>query len=194
MSAWLQALTCVGASFVFLAASAAAQDKEANSSPIAVLNLDLLFKEDQQVADAREKLKQETAEAEERLKLRQSELEAVLSDLRQAQGGSAEQRRLQQEANKLNAELQQFVARERANVQNKEAKILLTAYRAVDSVVKEYCKEKGIKLVIRQQLTSLDEDQPSAEIFKALNRIILYEEGLDITADIQQRLKAKDKK
>lgn len=193
MSAWMRALSCVAVIVVCLAASAAAQDKETNPLPIAVLNLDLLFKEDQQVTDAREKLKQEAAEIDEKVKLRQAELEAVQDDLRKAQAGSVEQRRLQQEFLKLNAELQQFVARERANVQNKEVKILLTAYRGVDAVVKEYCKEKGIKLVIRQQSTSLDENQPTQEILKALNRTIVFEDGLDITADIQQRLKAKDK-
>jgi small-conductance mechanosensitive channel len=75
----------------------------------------------------------------------------------------------------------------------KEAKIYLTAYREIESVVKEYCKEKGIKLVIRQQSTSLDENQPAQEIVKALNRLVIYEDGLDITDDIRTRLKAKDK-
>ncbi len=174
-----------------LAAAASAQDKA--PFPIAVLNLDVLFKEDVKVAEALAALKQETAEIDEKVRLRQTELEAVANEARQAQSGSAEQRRLQQEAAKLNAELQQFVARERANYQNKEVKIYLTAYRSMDSVVKEYCQEKGIKLVIRQQTASLDENQPTAEIIKAINRDVIFEEGLDITADIQARLKAKEK-
>jgi Skp family chaperone for outer membrane proteins len=182
-----------GSLVLCLTAAAIAQEPQSNPLPIAVLNLDVLFKEYMQVAKSLAELKQEAAEIDEKLKLRQSELEAVGSDLRQAQPGSAEQRRLQQEAVKLNAELQQFVARERANVQNKETKIFLNAYRGVDAVVKEYCKEKGIKLVIRQQSTSLDENQPTQEILKALNRTIVFEDGLDITADIQQRLKAKEK-
>ncbi|HUE70520.1 MAG TPA: OmpH family outer membrane protein [Pirellulaceae bacterium] len=183
----------VGTTVLCLAAAAVAQETQPDLLPIAVLNLDVLFKEDEQVANSLAELQQEAAEIDEKVKLRQSELEAVGSDLRQAQPGSAEQRRLQQEAVKLNAELQQFVARERANVQNKETKIFLTAYRAVDAVVKVYCREKGIKLVIRQQSTSLDENQPTVEILKAINRAVIFEDGLDITADIQQRLKAKDK-
>jgi Skp family chaperone for outer membrane proteins len=185
-------LAAATAMFLVLTAAAVAQDQE-NPLPIAVLNLDLLFKEDTQVTEALAELKEEAQGIDEKAKLRQTELEAVADDLRKAQPGSQEQRRLQQEAIKLNAALQQFVARERANVQNKEAKIFLTAYREVESVVKEYCREKGIKLVLRQQTTSLDENQPTQEILKALNRSVIFEDGLDITTDIQQRIKAKDK-
>ena len=174
------------------AVAASAQESGANSFPVAILNLDVLFKDHAQIKAAVDDLKQEAAEIDEKVKLRQSELEAVANDLRQAQPGSQEQRRLQQEAGKLNAELQQFVARERASVQNKEAKIYLAAYRTIESVVKEYCKEKGIKLVIRQQSTSLDDNQPTQEILKAINRTVVFEDGLDITADIQERLKAKE--
>jgi Skp family chaperone for outer membrane proteins len=171
----------------------AAQDKESAPLPIAVLNLDLLFKEDPDVVQGLADLKQKAAEIDEKIKLRQSEVEAVASDARKAQPGSAEQRRLGQEAAKLGAELQQYVTRERAEIQLKEAKLYLTAYRDVESVVKDYCKEKGIKLVIRQQTTSLDENQTAQEIVKALNRLVIYEDGLDITDDIKNRLKAKDK-
>ena len=171
----------------------AAQDKESDRLPVAVVNLDFLFKEEPQVVQRLAELKREAADIDEKIRLRQTELEAVGNDARKAQPGSQEQRRLQQEFVKLNNELQQYVARERAGVQLKEAKIYLTAYREVESVVKDYCKEKGIKLVIRQQNSSLDENQPAQEILKALNRIVIYEDGLDITDEIQKRLKAKDK-
>ena len=93
------------------AVAASAQESGANSFPVAILNLDVLFKDHAQIKAAVDDLKQEAAEIDEKVKLRQSELEAVANDLRQAQPGSQEQRRLQQEAGKLNAELQQFVAR-----------------------------------------------------------------------------------
>ena len=52
--------------------------------------------------------------------------------------------------------------------------------------MKKYAKAKGLKLVIRQQDSSLDEKQPLAEILKSLNRGIIYEDGLDITDDDPQ--------
>ena len=183
----LSALGLLSATF------ADAQENSPRSLPVAILNLDVVFKEDPKVMEALAELKEKAAELDEKAKLRQSELEAVANDLRKAQPGSAEQRRLQQEAVKLDTELKQFFARERANLQNQEAKIFLARYKEIESVVKEYCQQQGIKLVIRQQATSLDENQPTQEIHKALNRIVVFEDGLDITADIRERLKAKDK-
>ena len=176
-----------------LVASALAQDDRPKDLPIAILNLDVLFKSDEKVSAALAELKEEAAGLDEKAKLRQAELEVVASDLRKAQPGSAEQRRLQQEAAKLNAELQQFVVRERAGIENKQAKIFLAAFRGIEATVKDYCREQGIKLVIQQPTTSLDENQPTAEILKAINKGIIFEDGLDITADIQARLKEKDK-
>jgi Skp family chaperone for outer membrane proteins len=171
---------------------AAAQETPA--LPVAVLNLDVLFKEDRGVTNALARLRAEAQELDKTVALRQAELEAVQADLRKAQPGSADFRKLQQEVIKLTGELQQFIQRERANVQLKEAKIYLAAYRDIEEVVKEYCKQRGIKLVIRQQTTSLAEDQPAQEIVKALNRIVIFEEGLDITEEIHKRVKAKGEK
>jgi hypothetical protein len=47
-----------------------------------------------------------------------------------------------------------------------------------------------LKLVIRQPETTLDENQPLTETLKALNRGILYEEGLDITDAILRGLES----
>lgn len=174
------------------ASSSLAQEKEAPFQ-VAVLNLDILLKEDSKVVTALAELKQEAVEIDEKIKLRQAELESAATDARQAQAGSQEQRRLAQQAARLQSELQQFINRERANVQLKEAKIFLSAYRGIEPIVKDYCREKGIKLVLRQQTTSLDENQSAQDIVKALNRIVVFEDGLDITADIQERMKAKEK-
>jgi Skp family chaperone for outer membrane proteins len=178
---------------VGLAAVTAAQEKEAASLPVAVLNLDVLFKEDPKVVKALTELKQQAVEIDEKIKLRQAELESTAADANKAQPGSQEQRRLGQQAARLQNELQQFIARERASVQLQEARIYLATYRDVESIVQKYCREKGIKLVIRQQATGLDGEQSAQEILKALNRIVVFEEGLDITADIQERMKAKEK-
>lgn len=184
---------CGLAALSLLAASAAASAQETAEFPVAVLNLDVLFKEDAQVQKALADLKQEAAEIDEKVKLRQSEIETVQADMRKAQPGSQEQRRLQQQGFKLAGELQRFVNDERANVAGKEAKIFLAAYRRVDGVVKEYCQEKGIKLVIRDQAGSLEANQSTQEIVKAVNRFVIFEDGLDITKDIQGRLKSADK-
>jgi len=159
--------------------------------PVAILNMDRIFKTHKPFTDKLVPIKEAVQEIEKKAQVRQIELETVVTQLRQAQPGSPEAQRLQQQAGKLQQDLQQFVAKEREQLQKREAGVFLEFYRQVDDEVKTYAKENGIKLVIRHQDASLDEKQPPAEIFKSLNRGIIYEEGLDITDDILKALEAR---
>ena len=76
-------------------------------------------------------------------------------------------------------------------MQKQESTIYLAFYRTVDDEVAKYAKAKGLKLVLRQQDSSLDENQPLAELLKSLNRSIIYQDGLDITDEILKALDAR---
>jgi Skp family chaperone for outer membrane proteins len=158
--------------------------------PVAVLNLDRIFKTYPPFQAKLAPVKEGVQELEKKAQSRQIELETKVAQLRMKQPGSPEFQKLQAEAAKLQAEAQQFVQQERAELQKQEAGIFLELYRQVEGEVKKYAKEHRIKLVIRQQDSSLEEGQPLGEILKSLNRGIIYEEGLDITDEI---LKALDK-
>ena len=160
--------------------------------PIALVNVDKFFKSYQPFQDKLTPIKEALQEMEKKAQLRQIELETVVTQLRQAQG-TPDAPRLQQQAAKLQQELQQFVAKERGELQKREVALLLEYYLQMDEEIKKYAKAKGIKLVIRQQDGSLDANQPPAEILKSLNRGILYEDGLDITDEILKAMEARDK-
>ena len=76
-------------------------------------------------------------------------------------------------------------------MQKKEAAIFLAFYRDLEEEVRKYAKAKGLKLVIRQQESSLDENQQLQQILTSLNRGIIFEDGLDITDDILKALDAQ---
>ena len=160
--------------------------------PIALVNMDRVFKSYKPFQDKLAPIREGVQEMEKKAQLRQIELETVVTQLRKAQPGSPEAQRLQQQAAKLQSELNKFIAQEREELQKREAAVFLDLYRQLEDEVKKYAKEKGIKLVIRQQDGSLDDKQPLAEILKTLNRGIIYEEGLDITDDILKALDARN--
>jgi Skp family chaperone for outer membrane proteins len=182
--------TLLLASTALFALATAARGQE--SLPIALVNMDRIFKDHKPFQDKLVPIKEGVQELEKNTQLRQIELETVVTQLRKAQPGSPEGQRLQQQAVKLQTEMQQFVAKERESLQKREATAHLDLYRQVEEEVKKYSKAKGIKLVIRQQETSLDDNQPLPEILKALNRGIVYEDGLDITDDILKALDARN--
>ena len=127
-------------------------------------------------------------ELDESIQVRQAELETVAAQARKEQPGSADFVRLQQQAVKLQAELQQYVASSRQAVQKKEAAVLIECYQQLDAQVNKYAKSKGLKLVIRNQESTLDAGQSFPDVLKALNRSILYAEDLDITDEVLKAL------
>ena len=161
--------------------------------PVALVNMDRLFKNYQPLLDKLAPVREAVQELEKTLQLRSTELETVASQLRKTQPGTADFSRLQQQAAKLQADLQQFVNQERAAHQKREAGVILAFHRDLDLVIRRYAKDHGIKLVLRQQDNSLDENQSLQDIVKAVNRGILYEEDLDITDEILVALDARAK-
>lgn len=158
--------------------------------PIALLNPDRIFKTHKPFQEQLAKLQEEAKEVEQTVQARQAELETATNQLRRTPQGTPEFTKLQIQVFKLQNDLQQFINSERQKLANKEAMLLLGFHRQLDAEVSKYAKARGIKLVIRQQETSLEENQQLTEIAKAINRAILYEEGLDITDEILKALGA----
>jgi Skp family chaperone for outer membrane proteins len=169
------------------AATAAAEDP----LPIAILNMDRIFKTHQPLLDQLAPAREEAKALQEKLQLRQAEIETVANQIRKAEPGSPDFQRLQGQLLKLNGELQQMAQAGQQTIQKKETTIYLAFYRTLDDEVAKYAKAKGLKLVLRQQDSSLDEKQPLQEILKSLNRSIIYQDGLDITDDILKALDAR---
>lgn len=173
---------------VQLAAACARAD---DSLPIAILNMDRIFKTHQPLLDQLAPAREEAKALQEKLQLRQAEIETVANQIRKAEPGSPDFQRLQGQLLKLNGELRQLAETGQQTIQKKETTIYLAFYRTLDEEVAKYAKAKGLKLVLRQQDSSLDEKQPVQEILKSLNRGIIYQDGLDITDDILKALDAR---
>jgi Skp family chaperone for outer membrane proteins len=156
--------------------------------PIALVNIDRILKDYKLLNDKLDPLKAEAKEVENAIQVRQAELETVGNQLRQTLPGSPDQQRLQIQLVKMQGDFQRFVAESRNKLQQKEAATYLGFFRQLDAEISKYSKANGLKLVLRQSATSLDDGQPLQDVFKALNRQILYEEGLDITEPILKAL------
>jgi Skp family chaperone for outer membrane proteins len=173
-----------------LVISTASLAEAAEPLPIGLIDVDRIFKSHQPFLKKLEPIKAEVKELDESIQVRQAELETVATQARKAQPGSADSQRLQQQFLKLQGELQQYVATSRQAVQKKEAGVLIECYQVLDAQVSKYAKAKGLKLVIRNQESTLDATQPFPEVLKALNRSVLYAEDLDITDEILKSLEA----
>jgi len=158
--------------------------------PIALVNVDRILKEYKPLNDKIEPLRAEAKELEAAIQVRQAELETLGNKLRQVQPGTAEQQRLQLQAVKVQTDFQRFVATGRNELQTKEATVYLAFFRELDAEIAKYAKANNLKLVLRQYQTSLDDGQSLQDVAKALNRAILFEEGVDITNQILSALRS----
>jgi Skp family chaperone for outer membrane proteins len=175
--------------FVF-ATWASSKLPAADPLPIALVNVDRILKDYKPLNDKLDPLKAEAKELDTAIQVRQAELETVGNQLRQVLPGSPDQQRLQIQLVKMQGDFQRFVATGRNSLQNKEATTYLAFFRQLDAEISKYAKANGLKLVLRQSATSLDDGQALQDVFKALNRSILYEEGLDITDAILKALQS----
>ena len=176
--------------FAFVVFAYSAAIHAAEPAPFALVNVDRILKTYKPLQDKLEPLKAEAKELDAAVQVRQGELETVGNQLRSSRAGSPEQQKLQLQFVKLQTELQQFIANEQQAQHKKQAAVYVAFFRQLDAEISKYAKAHGVRLVLRQHETSYDEGQPLAEILKALNRPILYEDGLDITDAILKGLEA----
>src|SRR5437773_2810830 len=101
--------------------------------PIALVNIDRIFKDHKPFHDKIVALQAEVKELDQTVQLRQAELETVAGQFRRAQPGSPDSVRLQAQAMKLQNELQQFVNTEKQSVQRKEATHYIGFHRQLDA-------------------------------------------------------------
>ena len=158
--------------------------------PIALVNVDRICKTYKPFLAKLEPLKDLAKEVDQSVQVRQAELEAAAVKLRNTQPGSPDFQRLQVQIVKLQNELQQFLNSERQKLQKKEADIFLVFHKQLDAEISKYAKAHGIKLVVRQFETKLDENLPLPEMIQVINRTILFEDGLNITDEILKALTA----
>ena len=183
-------IACI-VSFVVAGGASGSRLWAADPPTVGIVNLDKVFKNHKPFQDRLNPLKLEAKDLDDKFKLRQAEFETVVKKLQAAAPGSPESSRLQQQAGKLQQDLQQFANTERTNLQKKELTLYLSFYKEVDAEIGKYAKAKGLKLVIKDQEATLDESQNVNDLAKALNRTILFQDGLDITDDIVKALAAK---
>jgi Skp family chaperone for outer membrane proteins len=178
--------TCLAVAVLYACSARAAEPL-----PLGLVNVDRILKEYKPLNEQIDPLKAEAKDLDGKVQVRQAEMETVANQARQTQPGSPEFQRLQIQLVKLQTDLQQFVAKGRHDLQQKEATIYLTFFRQLDAEVSKYAKANGLKLVLRQYETSFEEGQSLPDVAKSLNRTILYEEGLDITDAILKALRAQ---
>ena len=172
-----------------IAAPVFAQEKPAeNPLPIGLVNIEKIAQQYKPFLKQVAELQEQSKELQSSVTLKQSELQGVGNELQNTPQGSEKFEKLQNQYLRLQRELQAFIQAGQQKIRDKDFKNSLALHRELDQVLKPYCKAKGLKLVVRIQNSSLDENQNPQQILQSINRAGLYEDGLDITDDVLKLL------
>jgi outer membrane protein len=161
--------------------------------PVAVLNVDKVFKLFAPLQERLAPLRQDAQDLEKTMQLKQVELETTQQKLQRTPAGSADFEKLQVQLARLQTELRLFVERERRNLAKKEAEIYVALFQEMEEEVKKIAKARGIKLVVRQNAGS-PKDERVEEVLKWLNRPVIFDDGVDITDEVLAALNSRTKK
>jgi Skp family chaperone for outer membrane proteins len=101
--------------------------------------------------------------------------------------GSDEQKQLQAKLDAENAALQEKMKAERARFLRAESDAYYASYNTVQEVVEALARERSIRLVLRHN-TEIIKPAERQSVLQGVNRAVVFQDGLDITADVIKRL------
>jgi hypothetical protein len=155
---------------------------------VALVDVSLIFKKCETFRQAMEQLKSDVAEAEKGLrddrdaiKLLKEELETVVEPVARA--------RLEAEMVERNTRLKVKVEVQKNAFMQRESTTYATTYREMERHVQRHAAEHKIRLVLRYNSEAMP-DHDREKILAGVNRAVIYQDNLDITEAIIERLNA----
>ncbi|GEM_PF-6356478 len=159
---------------------------------VAVLDVTALLNEMPELRETRVAIQADAQRVQTQLQKRQQEL---LQRRQELQEKASDDPSLREEMRKLAEELQQFQAEvqlQQRELVTREGKALMEASSRLNDVVANYCKENGIRLVLRQVGRPAAVANPQ-DLLGYVNREVVWaESGIDITPAIKEILAASD--
>lgn len=165
---------------------------------VAIVDLTRIFKDSPRLARLRDELKQDFETESVGVKALAEELKQFQERAKAAQGNQQELNSLKGEFEKRAAEAREATAKLQKEFVAREVQLYRAFYADVEAEVKRHAEGHGIRLVIRTQ----DSEEPNAEkeidftdpraaaaFMNRVNRLVVYQDSLDITDAIVSQMK-----
>ncbi len=168
-----------------------AQAQRPAAPEVALLDLNYVFKNHAGFKASKAELQAAVDMAQLDIKTRQEKLQQMQAKLQESTPGSPDFRALETQITKELADLNLSVQLERKRFIEREAQLAYNVYKQVLDEVTHYCRQHGIRMVLRFNGEPLDMNKPE-HIAEQLNRNVVYHEStIDITPVILQRLNSQ---
>lgn len=155
--------------------------------PVAVVDVSKIFQNHAGFERAMEGMKKEVQQYEESLRARHQTLAKRREELSQLKPGTRDyvtrERAIADETAKLSVDTQL----KKKEFLEREARVYFQIYTEVTRAIQEHASRTGISLVLRYNGEKMNPEDRNS-VLAGVNRAIVYQANLDITADIIDRL------
>ena len=160
---------------------------------IALLDVNLIFKEHATFKDEMANLKKEADELDKKLKEQQGLLAVMATQLKELTAGSKEYNELEEKITRYKTDQTIEMQTKRREVYQRESNIYRLTYREIESDVEKYCREHQIDMVIRFVGNPVDSNNPESVLANINKPIVWFNDKLDITSAIIRIITEKQK-
>jgi Skp family chaperone for outer membrane proteins len=161
------------------------------NTSIAVIDVKRTFEESASFQQELGELKAEVRKFNERIAVRQVEIENLQKKLKQLKPGTGEFETTQLLLTRVQTELQLESTRRKQQFLKQEAILYKDTYAQVTAAIARYAEANGVRLVLRSNENAMDPENQQS-VLSAVNQMVVYQQGLDITDAILAALNAEE--
>ncbi|MCP4190266.1 MAG: OmpH family outer membrane protein [Planctomycetaceae bacterium] len=155
--------------------------------PVAVVDITQIFKDHTGFKSTMERMKQEVQAYEGSLRTRHETLQKKREQLTGFRAGSPDYVKLERSIADETAKLSVDTQLKKKEFLEREARVYFMVYKEVSQAIAEYSRSRKISLVLRYNGEKISPDDRNS-VLAGVNRAIVYQNNLDITAEITDRL------
>jgi Skp family chaperone for outer membrane proteins len=164
------------------------QQSQSVHSPVALLDVGKIFKENARFNSLKENLKLEMQRADAELKAKRNSILERAKELKEFGIGTPDYKRLEAQLASEQANLQVEVQLKKKELMMQEAKIYHEVYTEIHQEVEAIAQHYGFVAVLQFSGDKASDDNPEAIMREISKPIVWHNQALDITPHVQQRL------
>ena len=190
-SAILSAVLCQG--ILTESSQAQAPTPRRAESGVRVIDVTAIFKKYSVFQAEVQVMKKKVEATEARLQAEVEQVKKLAEGLKGLNRGTPEYQRLEAQVAQKRADFTVQAQLQKKQFLEKESEIYYKTYQEIKSLVRLYCQNNGISLVLRFNAEQTDNKRSRPERLRAMNRPVVYEQGIDITLVILDELERRAK-
>ena len=172
---------------VALSVNTASAQEGKQSGIVAVLDVAKVFKENRDFESKMQSIKSTADQLKASIQQKQEAIKQEAAGLQQYEVGSPERNQMEAELVQKQAKLRTEAHQAEVDLLSKEAGVYYQTYQQMQSILSSLSTEYGISLVLRFDSETVDANN-RGEVIKGVNRAVVYQQGLDLTTMVIEKM------